>query len=65
MMAAALTTNLARPAWLPQEIFPFPIVGIETDRSTVAVSEAGDGPRAWLCPEDHLSGKAICNGDQF
>jgi len=44
MMAAALTTNLARPAWLPQEIFPFPIVGIETDRSTVAVSEAGEGP---------------------
>lgn len=42
--AAATITKLARPVWLPREVFPFDAFAVDVDRSTVAVIEAGRGP---------------------
>jgi len=35
---------LLRPAWLPESAWPFPTFGLKIDNSTIAVSEAGQGP---------------------
>ena len=38
------TVPLARPGWLPREVWPFETAQLEVDGSAVALSEAGSGP---------------------
>jgi len=38
------TRPMSHPRWLPPEVWPWDIVAIEIDRSSIAVSEAGRGP---------------------
>lgn len=35
---------LLRPAWLPQNVWPFQTFGVAIDNSTIAVTETGKGP---------------------
>jgi len=42
--AALSMKSLARPSWLPADVWPFDTMGLDVDRSVVAISEAGRGP---------------------
>ena len=41
---SAHSTPLARPEWLPENVWPFQTVGLEVDGSVVAVTDVGQGP---------------------
>jgi haloalkane dehalogenase len=44
-VAGALSMrSLARPSWLPADVWPLDTVAMDVDRSVVAISQAGDGP---------------------
>jgi len=36
--------SLARPDWLPSDVWPFDTVALDVDRCAIAISEAGRGP---------------------
>jgi hypothetical protein len=36
--------TLARPDWLPENVWPFETFGLETDDSIIAVTDVGNGP---------------------